>query len=255
MAADWYYIEEGKSVGPVSTEEIIGRIRKAKDQPLFVWTAGMSEWMDAHTIPQFSAGFQMEEPAQPHPEKGYVEAQQPATGGHATLAQRARHEVIAYLAISGYLLVWFSAVMFYKATILGSIGIEFAPFGLAAKALILGKFILVMEDLKIGEGKESGGILAVEILKKALLFTLLLFVLSIVEEVVVGHFHGRGVREVLGEIGGGTMPQAIATGVLMFLVLLPYLAFRRLAFTFGELPELLFTRRSPEKGGKSIERA
>jgi len=200
--------------------------------------------------------FQMEEPAQLHPEKGYVEAQQPATGGHATLAQRARHEVIAYLAISGYLLVWFSAVMFYKATILGSIGIEFAPFGLAAvKALILGKFILVMEDLKIGEGKESGGILAVEILKKALLFTLLLFVLSIVEEVVVGHFHGRGVREVLGEIGGGTMPQAIATGVLMFLVLLPYLAFRRLAFTFGELPELLFTRRSPEKGGKSIERA
>jgi hypothetical protein len=120
MAADWYYIEEGKSVGPVSTEEIIGRIRKAKDQPLFVWTAGMSEWTDAHTIPQFSAGFQMEEPAQPHPEKGYVEAQQPATGGHATLAQRARHEVIAYLAISGYLLVWFSAVMFYKATILGS---------------------------------------------------------------------------------------------------------------------------------------
>src|SRR5580704_14747495 len=256
MAADWYYIEEGKSVGPVSTEEIIGRIRKAKDQPLFVWTAGMSEWTDAHTIAQFSAGFQMEEPAQPHPEKGYVEAQQPATGGHATLAQRAWHEVIAYLAISGYLLVWFSAVMFYKATILGSIGIEFAPFGLAAvKALILGKFILVMEDLKIGEGKESGGILAVEILKKALLFTLLLFVLSIVEEVVVGHFHGRGVREVLGEIGGGTMPQAIATGVLMFLVLLPYLAFRRLAFTFGELPELLFTRRSPEKGGKSIERA
>jgi hypothetical protein len=76
-------------------------------------------------------------------------------------------------------------------------------------------------------------------------------VLSIVEEVVVGHFHGRGVREVLGEIVGGTMPQAIATGVLMFLVLLPYLAFRRLALTFGELPELLFTRRSPEKGGRA----
>ncbi len=41
----------------------------------------MSEWTDARTIPQFSAGFQMEEPAQPHPEKGYVEARQPATGG------------------------------------------------------------------------------------------------------------------------------------------------------------------------------
>jgi hypothetical protein len=135
---------------------------------------------------------EMEEPAQPHPEKGYVEAQQPATGWHPTLAQRARHEVIAYLAISGYLLVC-SAVMFYKATILGSVGIEFAPFGLAAvKALILGKFILLMEDLKIREGREGGDILAVEIFKKALLFTLLLFVLSIVEEVVISHFHGRG---------------------------------------------------------------
>ena len=39
MAAYWYYIEEGKSVGPVSTEEIIGRIRKAKDQPLFAGAA------------------------------------------------------------------------------------------------------------------------------------------------------------------------------------------------------------------------
>jgi hypothetical protein len=254
MAADWYYMEDGKSVGPVSAEEIIGWIRKAKHQPHFVWTTGMSKWTDARTIGQFSAAFQMEEP-EVHPEKGYVERQQPARDGHATLAQRAWHEVIAYLTISGYLLVWFSAVMFYKATILGSVGIEFAPFGLAAvKALILGKFILVMEDLKIGEGKEGGGILAVEILKKALLFTLLLIVLSIVEEVVVGHFHGRGVREVLGEIGGGTIPQAIATGVLMFLVLLPYFAFRRLAFTFGELPELLFTRRSPVKGG-NIERA
>lgn len=240
MASVWYYVENGKKVGPVSAMELIHRIRDAKDQTHFVWTEGMSEWSDARTLREFSAEFKTEERRR--------EPAMQASTGHATLAQRARHELIAYLTVSGYLLVWFSAVMFYKATILRSVGIEFAPFGLAAvKALILGKFILVLEALKIGERSGGGGVLILQILKNALLFTLLLIALSIVEEVVVGYFHGRQARDVLREMGGGTIPQAIATGILMFLVLLPYLAFRRLAQAFGDLPELLFMRRAPEK--------
>jgi hypothetical protein len=152
--------------------------------------------------------------------------------------------MIAYLAVSGYLLIWFSAVMFYKATILGSVGIQFAPFGLAAvKALILGKFILVLEALRLGERRKGSRVLALDILREALLFTLVLIVLSIVEELIVGHFHGREARATIAEMGGGTIPQAIATSILMFLVLLPYLAFRRLALMHGALPELLFKRR------------
>ncbi|HXY59569.1 MAG TPA: DUF4339 domain-containing protein [Methylocystis sp.] len=246
MATEWYYEEEEKVRGPVSAEEIVDRIRRAQGQPHLLWTAGLSEWTDARRLPQFSTEFQTEEPA-PF-EKTEVGAERRGKGGRETLVQRARHELIAYLAISGYLLVWFSAVMFYKATILRSVGMEFAPFGLAAvKALILGKFILALEALKIGEGGKSGGVLAVQILWRAFLFTLLLIVLSIAEEAIVGYFHGRPAMEALREIGGGTVPQAFAVAVLMFLVLLPYLAFRRLALTYGRLPELLFTRRLPAK--------
>ncbi|ARN83814.1 hypothetical protein B1812_19395 [Methylocystis bryophila] len=164
------------------------------------------------------------------------------------LAQRARHELIAYLSVSAYLMVWFSAVLFYKSTVLRSVGIEFAPFALAAvKALILGKFILVLEAFKIGEKDQRSDLLIVGILKKALLFTLALFALTIVEEVVVGYIHGRKVAEVLSEFGGNRALQSLAAAILVFLVLLPYLAFRRLALVFGDLPELLFTHRSPEK--------
>jgi hypothetical protein len=210
----------------------------------------MSNWIDAHELPQFSAEFRTDEQARAPLEKTPLGAAIATTPGHEGLAQRARHELFAYLAVSGYLLVWFSSVMFYKATILGSVGIPFAPFGLAAvKALILGKFILVLEALRIGERRGRGGVLAFEIAKEALLFTLLLIVLSIAEELIVGYFHGQEAREALRELGGGTVPQAIATGILIFLVLLPYLAFRRLALASGELPELLFTRRSPEQGG------
>jgi hypothetical protein len=228
-------------LGPVSAGEILGRIRNAQERPHLVWTPAMSEWTDARTLPQFSAGLRRKDAA----ESAGIEDEWPVEREHESFSRRARHELISYLAISGYLFIWLSAVMFYKAAILSSVGIEFAPFGLAAvKALILGKFILVLEALKIGEGRESG-ILVVQILWRALLFTLLLIVLSIVEELIVGHFHGREPMEVLRGIGGGTVPQAIASGVLMFLVLLPYLAFRRLALTFGELPELLFTRHLP----------
>jgi hypothetical protein len=241
MEAEWYYAEDGKCVGPVSKEEILGWIVTAKDPEHLVWTAGLSEWTEARDLPQFSESLRGEAHFRGRGVKTML-------AGHADLAERARHELISYAAVSGYLLVWFSAVMFYKATVLHSVGVEFAPFGIAVvKALILGKFILLLEAFKVGEGRRDGGVLAVQILKKALLFTLLLFVLTVLEEVVVGLFHGRAAREALSAIAGGSVPQAVATVVLMFLVLLPYFAYRQVALMLGELPELLFTRRTPAK--------
>src|ERR1700758_2467660 len=108
MAAEWYYADDGSVIGPVSAQEIVDRIRKAQHQPLFVWTAGMSEWTDARALQQFSAGFQTE--AAERPGRAGGNARQSASK-HPSLKQRARHELIAYLGVSGYLLVWFSAVL------------------------------------------------------------------------------------------------------------------------------------------------
>ncbi len=162
-----------------------------------------------------------------------------------TLAHRARHEFIEYVAISAYLAVCFAALLFYKAAILGSEGFEFTRFGLAvAKALILGKFVLVLESLRIGDGEKSAGALFVDVLKKASLFTLLLIPLTIIEEVIVGYFHGQGARDVLKGFAGGTAPEATATVILMFLILIPYFAYREIAARLGEaeLAKLLFER-------------
>jgi hypothetical protein len=52
-------------------------------------------------------------------------------GAHVTLAQKARREIIHYLAISIYLYVCFGALIFYKASILHTEGVEFAAYGLA----------------------------------------------------------------------------------------------------------------------------
>jgi len=250
MAKEWYYAENGESFGPLPGDEMLARIRQSGDEPLFVWREGMAEWTDAREAPEFSAALRSKKM---RPAMFLQAARQAVAKGRQTLAQRqvaerARHELIAYLTVSAYLLVWFTAVLFYKSTILRSVGIEFAPFAIAVvKALVLGKFILILEAFKVGENDRRNSPLIVDLLKKAFVFTLLLFALSILEEIVVGHFHGRTAPEVIKEIGGGSALQALAQAILMFLVLLPYLAFRRLALLFGELPELLFTLRPPQK--------
>lgn len=243
MTDQWYCAEDGKSVGPLSTQDIANRLSRMGGKPYLVWSPGMPEWVDARSLPQFAPRQATRAPAPALARE--TEKKRPPEAKHGALVAKARHELIAYIAVSGYLMVWFSAVMFYKATILRSVGIEFAPFGFAVvKALILGKFILVLEALKLGERKDRGDILIVQIVKKALLFTVALIFLSVLEELAVGYFHGKAAREVLSEIGGGSLSQIVALGVLMFLVLLPYLAFRRVAQETGDLPELLFARRS-----------
>jgi hypothetical protein len=82
-------------------------------------------------------------------------------------------------------------------------GVEFTAFGLAlVKALILGKFILVLQAIKMDEPRDKRGILLIDILKTSILFLIFLVALSAVEEIALGYFHGRAVHEVLGEMAG-----------------------------------------------------
>ena len=131
-----------------------------------------------------------------------------------------------------YLFVCFSAVLFYRMAVLHSYGIDFAPFGLAAiKALVIGKFIMLGRMTGIGDRyKDKPSIYPV--LHQSLLFLMLLIALSIAEETIKGWFHGQSVIDVLRDMGGWL--QIAATAVLLWLVLVPYLGFVRLAETLGE---------------------
>ena len=176
-----------------------------------------------------------------------AEAKKPPELERPTLARRARSELIEYMAIAGYLAVCFGALLFYKATILESEGVETSRVALAiVKALILGKFVLILESLKVGHGKIGASVLILDILKKAVLFTLLLLVLSAAEEVILGTFHGEDAHNALKTMGGGTVPELIASTLLGFLILIPYFAYRDMAAKLGEdtLSELLLTRQS-----------
>lgn len=164
---------------------------------------------------------------------------------HAGLGGRLRHELIQYGLISAYLYVCFGAVLLYKAAVLHGQGINYAPYGLAAiKALILGKFVLLGHAARIGDRYARRRLIYI-ILHKSVLFLLLLFSLSLIEEAVSGVLHDRTVGASLAGLGGNMLWETFATCLIVLLILIPYIAFREVSAALGEgrMVQLLLAHR------------
>ena len=152
----------------------------------------------------------------------------------ATARERITDEFREFAVIAAYLYVCFTALLFYKASILKAYDIPFAPFGFAvAKALICAKFASVGHVLHIGERFKSLPLIW-PTLHKSLAFLILLLALNALEEIVIGLMHHRTIADSLAEVGGGTLEQLIATSIVGLLILIPFFAFRALGEVVGE---------------------
>lgn len=226
MRAEWYYADDGRSIGPTTVAEIHVRILAAQSSPHFVWTDGMAEWAEARNVPEFASAFPVVAALASHGESGH-KRKGISAARRAELARRAKHELYQFLGISAYLWVCFGALILYKAAILRSVGVDYAPMGLAlVKALISAKFIMLLEVFRLGERGKGKTVPFIAVLRKSSVFTIFLIALTVIEELLVGHLHGKESREILADMAGGTWPQALSVGVLMFLIMVPFFAFR-----------------------------
>jgi hypothetical protein len=170
------------------------------------------------------------------------------TNAHGTLQQRATHEIKEFLILTVYLYITLGAVIVMKTAVLHTEGIEFAFWGVAiVKAVVLAKFMLVGNAMKIGQ--RYTGPLIWPTLHKAFAFLLLLVIMNIIEEVVVGLFHHRPIAATLGDLVGSRLEEILAGYLIMLLVLIPYFAFRVLGEALGEgrLVRMFFVAREPMK--------
>jgi hypothetical protein len=170
------------------------------------------------------------------------------TNAHATLQQRATHEIKEFLILTVYLYITLGAVIVMKTAVLHTEGIEFAFWGVAiVKAVVLAKFMLVGNAMKIGQ--RYTGPLIWPTLHKAFAFLLLLVILTIIEAVVVGLFHHQSIAASLGDLVGSRLEETLAGYLIMLLVLIPYFAFRVLGEALGEgrLVRMFFVEREPVK--------
>jgi hypothetical protein len=165
--------------------------------------------------------------------------------------ERAMSELREFIVIAVYLWICFTALAYLKFAILEAHGIAFAPFGFAAvKALICAKFVSVGHAFHLGERFKAQPLIY-PVMHRSLVFLLFLIVLNALEEIVAGYLHGRTLADSLGEIGGGTRDQMIATAIVMLLILIPFFMIRVLGEVVGErtLARLFFEpRRRPDAG-------
>ncbi len=169
------------------------------------------------------------------------------TDTKATLHERAWHELKEFVILTVYLYITLGSVIMVKTAVLHTDGVEFTPWGVAiVKAMLLAKFMLVGNAMKLGEHATNLPLIW-PTLYKSLAFLVLLIVLTTIEEAVVGLFHHKSIADSLGELAGVRLPETIAGFVIMLLVLIPYFAFRVLGDVLGEgrLERMFFVAREP----------
>jgi hypothetical protein len=164
------------------------------------------------------------------------------TTAKPSLRHRATEELKEFLILSLYLYVCLGAIIIMKSAILKDVGVEFDAWGVAAiKALLLAKFMLIGKAMRLGENKSQP--LVWPTIYQSLLTLFLLIVLTTLEEILVGALHHRTVSESLTHVAGDRLDIVLATFLIMFLILVPYFAFRNLAEVLGRgvLTRLFFT--------------
>jgi hypothetical protein len=163
----------------------------------------------------------------------------------APLREKAGEELREFIVLTAYLYICFAAVIYFKAAVLQAHDVAYAHLGLAiVKAALCAKFMLLGRVFHMGERFRNLPLI-VPTLYRSFVFLLLLGVLTFIEEIIVGAIHDRTALDSISGIAGGTFHEKVATILIIFLILVPYFAFRSLGEIVGDktLVQLFFERR------------
>ena len=150
-----------------------------------------------------------------------------------TLKERAIEELHAFTLVTGYLFVCFAVLMFYESTLPGATEAGVSSLGAAAiKAAILAKFLLLGQALGVGESVRFAR-LGPAIFGKSVQLWLLVIVLSVVEELLVGRYHGKSFGATLADYESRSIAHMLAKSLVVLLILLPLIATREFSRTLG----------------------
>jgi hypothetical protein len=161
------------------------------------------------------------------------------------LVDVAVREARKFVVIFFYLWVLFGLFALHKSILLPDEGIIYGQGFAVVNAFVLAKVMLVADNLHVGENFETRPLLYAVLFRSAL-FAIILVCFDLIEEVVVGTLRSKTISESIDAIGGGTLEGILSIGVIMFVVLIPFFAFREMTKVVGsrEMRELLFVRRT-----------
>lgn len=166
--------------------------------------------------------------------------------GHASgLREKVVTETKTLFWIFLYLWILLGLFALHKSLILN----EAHPFwhqGFAIiNALVMAKVIFIGQALHVAE-KLGQKPLIYPITYKSAAYSLMLIGFHIVEETVIGVWHGETVAELVAGLSAGRLQAILVQGVIIFVVLMPFFALGEISRDFGEneLFRQFFVRRT-----------
>ncbi len=91
------------------------------------------------------------------------------------------------------------------------------------KALVLGKFLLIGDAMKVGSRVDSHPLVH-RVASKSLAFLAVLLVFTSLEELIVGRLHGKSAGSVAGEVMQRSWLENLSPVLMMLLILIPLIA-------------------------------
>lgn len=163
-----------------------------------------------------------------------------------SLWQRILVEIKQLVIIFLYLWVIFGLFVLHERIVLRQQGMVFTwKDGFAAiNALALAKVMLVAEDLNLVRWVRSRALIY-PILLESLLLSIILVAFMIIEHWVVAHLK----HETVHAVGGGGLVGVICVAVIVFVALIPFIAFRHVSRELGpgRLNAMLFGTKLPDE--------
>ena len=166
-----------------------------------------------------------------------------SAGAKKNLKERAASGLERYAIITFYLWLLFALFGLHRQLLQGH-GISVWQQGFAiVNALVFGKVILIGEAWELGKSQEKYA-LAWVVLRKSLLFAILLLAFHILEEAIRAWFEGKPLSDAVAGLGG-SLAGVAANAAIFFVVLIPFYAFQETARVLGAqaLWDLFFHKR------------
>jgi len=148
--------------------------------------------------------------------------------------QKLIREITEYWINFMYLAVFFGVMITYRRLILKEYEISYLNYGIAAiEAAILAKIIMIGDIMRLGRRYEDKP-LVVPTIHKTIIFGILVIGFKIVEHLVRGLLHGKGLAEGLHVMISERRDEMLAYALVMFSAFIPFFAMRELGRVLGE---------------------
>jgi hypothetical protein len=167
--------------------------------------------------------------------------------GH--VKEKATMEMKLFLVVAGYLFITFSSFTIHTALVGAEHRMDYEQLGEnLVESLILAKVILIGDLLHINKRFKDWPLI-VSSLYNALVFSILVFVFTIIERLVKGLLHGKALSEAVQQFAGNATEVTevvLAKSAIMFLTFIPFFAIWEMGRMIGEqrMIDLFFSPRA-----------